>query len=320
MELTTVLAIFFFVIGLYLTMRGGDAFVESASFIAEITGIPKIIIGATIVSIATTSPELLVSLLATLQGANDMAAGNAIGSVCCNTGLIMGVSLLCLPGVLPLQELRVKGTILFAACIVLGASCAGGVLAFPGCLALLGLCALFFWMNIQGAANHKCHSNAQLRPSAAFREKLINGIKFLLGAAAVLLGAHLMVTNGSLLARLFGVPEGIIGLTLVALGTSLPELITTISAIRRHEAAMSVGNIIGANVIDLTLVPALCAFASQGALEVQSAVCHRDTPIALILAAFALLPAMRTGRFHHWQGAALLAVYLGYIAVLLFGA
>ena len=313
--MTALLAALFFALGLYLTMKGGDAFVESASFIAAVTGVPKIIVGATIVSIATTAPELFVSLLATLHGSNDMAAGNAIGSVCCNTGLILGIALLCLPGRFPVREIRVKGALLFAAAILLGVFCVDGGLAplESGVLALV--LAAFLWQSVRSAAEGKLPKAHRLSASGA--EKGKNAAKFLLGAAAVVLGAHLMVDNGALLARLVGVPEGIIGLTLVAVGTSLPELVTALTAIRHHEAAMSVGNILGANLIDLTLVPALCAFASHGTLEVGAAVAMRDVPVALLLTAVALLPAMREGRFRRLQGAGLLALYGSYVAALL---
>lgn len=313
---TGIIAALLFTLGLYLTMRGGDAFVEAASFIASVTGIPKIIVGATIVSIATTAPELFVSLLATLHGANDMAAGNAIGSVCCNTGLILGVALLCLPGRLPLREIRVKGGLLLAACCLLGVFCVDGGLEPLESAVLALVLAVFFWQSVRGAAQGKLPRAHRLEADAS--EKLRNGGKFVIGAAAVLLGANLMVDNGAMLARLFGVPESIIGLTLVAVGTSLPELMTALAAIRHREGAMSVGNILGANVIDLTLVPAVCALASRGTLEVSSATPMRDVPVALLLSGVALLPAMREGRFRRLQGACLLAIYGIYVAALLF--
>ncbi|MCB6367112.1 calcium/sodium antiporter [Intestinibacillus massiliensis] len=311
----TVVAVLFFALGLYLTMRGGDAFVEAATFIAEVTGIPKIIIGATIVSVATTAPELFVSVLATLHGANDMAAGNAIGSVCCNIGLILGISLLFLPGRLPVREIRVKGALLFLSAILLGVFCVDNALEPVEGLVLFAVLGVFLFLNLRGASAGKLPPHHRLH--AETPEKFRNGAKFVLGAAAVVLGAHLMVDNGALLARLFGVPEGIIGLTLVALGTSLPELVTTLTAIRRGEAAMSVGNILGANIIDLTLVLSASALASRGTLEVTAAVAARDVPVALILTGIALLPAMRDGRFRRLQGVALLAAYIGYIASLM---
>lgn len=309
------LAALFFVLGLYLTMKGGDAFVESAAFIAAVTGVPQMIVGATIVSLATTAPELFVSVLATLRGANDMAAGNAIGSVCCNTGLILGLALLFLPGRFDTRELRVKGGLLFGAAMLFGPFCIDGALGPLEALALVGVLAAFLWCNVRGA--QRSSRLESVRVDASDTEKLANGCKFALGAGAVLLGAHLMVENGTLLARLLGVPEGVIGLTLVAVGTSLPELMTALAAIRHHQAAMSVGNILGANIIDLTMVPAACALAAHGTLTVGTQTALRDTPFALLLAGVALLPAMRTGRMHRWQGIALTALYMVYVGRLL---
>lgn len=312
----TVFAVLFFVLGLYLTMKGGDAFVDSATFIAEVTGVPKIIIGATIVSIATTAPELFVSLIATLHGANDMAAGNAIGSVCCNIGLILGISLFVLPGRFPVAEIRVKGALLFLSAILLGVFCVDGALEPLESMVLFAILFLFLFLNLRAAVSEKLPRRHRLH--ADRDQKFRNGVQFILGAAAVVLGAHFMVQNGTRLARIIGIPEGIIGLTLVAVGTSLPELVTTITAIRHRESAMSIGNILGANIIDLTLVLSSSALVSRGTLEVNAVVSSRDIPVALILSAIALLPAMSSGRFRRLQGVALLGVYAVYVLHLMF--
>ena len=146
---------------------------------------------------------------------------------------------------------------------------------------------------------------------------------FLLGLALMVKGgdsfvdgARLLVDNGCILARLMGVPESVVALTLVALGTSLPELVTTLTALAKGEASLSVGNIIGANFLDLTVVPAASAFVGGGILPMEAPRAQIDLLAALVLLALTLLPAWKRARFHRWQGAALLAFYGGYVALL----
>lgn len=309
------IATLLFCIGLWLTMRGGDQFVDAASTIAEASGVPRFVIGATIVSLATTAPELFVSTLATLRGSGGLAVGNAVGSAACNTGLILGLSALLAPAAVSRRELLTKGGLMMAAALCLGFCVADGLLAGRDALVLLAILALFLYLNLRSAGKQRRSAERRLRLTGA--QKLRTGGTFVLGAAAVLLGARLMVDNGILLARLAGLPEAVIGLTLVAVGTSLPELMTALAAIRRKEGALSVGNILGANIIDLTLVLPVCAAVQSGGLAVESAVPARDMPATLLLMAAAVLPAALTGRLHRLQGLLLFGGYCAYVAVLM---
>lgn len=304
--MTVLLAAVFFTLGLYLTMRGGDSFVDAAARLAEASGVPRFVVGATLVSLCTTAPELTVSLLATVRGATSLAVGNAVGSAACNTGLILGVSALLAPAVFRAYEAKTKGGLMLTATILLGCFAVDSRLAPGEALGLLAVLFAFLAMNLQGAARER--SRTQPAPMAS-GEKLRTVCRFALGAAAVVLGAKLMVDNGVLLARMLGIPEAVIGLTLVALGTSLPELMTALAAIRRHEGALSAGNIVGANIIDLALVLPACAAAGGGTLPIAPEVFSRDLPFAVVLMGIAMLPPMFSGRLRRWQGAALLGVY-----------
>lgn len=304
--MTVLLAAAFFALGLYLTMRGGDSFVDAAARLAEASGVPRFVVGATLVSLCTTAPELTVSLLATVRGATSLAVGNAVGSAACNTGLILGVSALLAPAVFRAYEAKTKGGLMLVTTILLGCFAVDSRLAPGEALGLLAVLFAFLAMNLQGAARER--SRTQPAPMAS-GEKLRTVCRFVLGAAAVVLGAKLMVDNGVLLARMLGIPEAVIGLTLVALGTSLPELMTALAAIRRHEGALSAGNIVGANIIDLALVLPACAAAGGGTLPIAPEVFSRDLPFAVVLMGIAMLPPMFSGRLRRWQGAALLGVY-----------
>ena len=142
---------------------------------------------------------------------------------------------------------------------------------------------------------------------------------FLLGAGGIVGGAFLLVEYGEKLALMLGVPSSIIGVTIIAVGTSLPELVTTITAIAKKKSELSVGNIIGANVIDIALILPLCSMISGGSLPVGGQTLTLDMPFCLAVAAFALIPSLVTGRFHRWQGAVMLAGYVAYIALLVVG-
>lgn len=305
----------FFVIGLILTMRGGDQFVDSAAKIAESSGIPRFVIGATLVSICTTVPELTVSTLASFRGATELAVGNAVGSVACNTGLILGISALLAPSVFNIREAKTKGAVLICLGILTGCFSADGVINSGEALGLFALLFAFLAMNLQSASV----SEKDTSDSDIVINKLQTFLWFLIGAGAVVLGAKLMVDHGTKLAAMLGISESIIGLTLVALGTSLPELMTTLAAIRKGHGMLSVGNIIGANIINLSLVVPASTVASGGALIVEPAVFVRDLPFAVILMGIALLPPMFHGKFFRLQGACLLICYFIYVGILMQG-
>ena len=144
---------------------------------------------------------------------------------------------------------------------------------------------------------------------------VINIIKFIVGAAGIVFGADLLTTNGSELARIIGISERIIGVTIIAVGTSLPELVTTITAIAKKESSLSLGNIIGANTIDLTLILPICALITGGSLPISSQVAAIDLPTCLIVAIIAMIPTLVTKKFARWQSELLLGTYIGYMII-----
>lgn len=314
MELLPVILLF--LVGLVLIIKGGDVFVDAASWIAEVSGIPKFIIGATIVSLATTLPELMVSMIASSEGKTGMAVGNAVGSVTANLGLIMGISLVCIPAVIRQREFAFKGLMMAGAVLFLFLCSLRGSLGLLPSLVLLALFVLFIGENVVTARRSLSGEGAGERQPLTRKGILLNLAKFLLGSAGIVVGARLLVDNGSEIARFFQVPESIIGVTVIAIGTSLPELVTTVTAVVKKQSSLSIGNIIGANLINLTLVMPLCAFVSGGALPVGEQSLYLDLPVCLGVCLLAVLPALASRKLRRWQGVALLAVYAAYLAVL----
>ncbi len=309
------ITIFLFIAGVVFVVKGGDYFVDAASWIAEVSGIPKLIIGATIVSVATTLPEMLVSVMAATQGKVDMSIGNAIGSVTANIGLIMAIALIFMPGVIRRRDYLLKSILMLTAAAIIVACGFLGEVNLLFSFVLLAIFVIFLWENISAAKQTLLLKAAEQKDSALTDKNTVitNIIKFFVGAAGIVWGADLLVDNGSELARLVGVSERIIGVTLVAVGTSLPELITTVTAIAKKQSALSVGNILGANIMDLTLIMPLSALISGQTLPVSAASARIDLPACLIVGLIAIVPAMMRSKFSRWQGFCLLTVYAVYV-------
>lgn len=347
----TVLMYVLFIIGLILIIKGGDWFVDSASWIAEVAGVPKFVIGATIVSLATTLPEMIVSITATAKGNVEMAAGNAVGSVTANTAMIMGIFIVSMPFAIKRKSFSPKALMMFAASAVLVLGCIFTskremtfegetnmyyTLSTIGLIVLIGIFVAFFIENFISLKNE----TKQIEPSpdniglqeedgitptkatATKKDWAKNLIFFVLGAVGIVVGAQLLVTHGTNIAKSLGVPQRIISVIAVAIGTSLPELVTTITALRKKEGALSVGNILGANIIDLTLILPICSFVSMGkgtgALAVSASSVEIDMIVCLAAIAIAIIPTIISQKFKRWQGVVMLAGYLGYVLFTVF--
>ena len=305
--------ILLFVVGLVLIIKGGDWFVDSAVFIANLTGIPKFIIGATIVSVATTLPELTVSVTGVIDGELDLAVGNAVGSVTANIGLIMGISLVCMPAVIKRSQFWIKGTLMSAAALLLWVLCKDGTLHMLPSFALFVLLAVYVWDNIRDAKNDVGSDEREVVDKKDLPKQIV---MFIIGIAAIVVGSKLLIEYGSEIALLLGVPSAIIGVTMVAIGTSLPELITTLTAIRKMESSMSIGNIVGANIIDLAMILPICSVISDGKLTIAEQSYALDMPICFAMTLIAVLPPLIKGKLYRWQGILMLALYTVYVVIL----
>ena len=304
-----------FGMGLLCIIKGGDWFVDASTWIAEASGIPKFIIGATVVSFATTLPEMLVSVFAALEGNVDIAVGNAVGSVTANIGVIMCIALVCMTCAMTRKQFGVKAGLLLIAIAALFAFTRDGVLSILESVLILVVFAAFIAESLFAAKREQGTETVE-KPEMDRGAIPANVGKFLLGAAAVVLGAQLLIDNGSALAASLGVPDAVIAATMISIGTSLPELVTTITAVRKKQASLSVGNIIGANIMDLTLIMPLCALISGKPLPVERQGMLLDIPACLIVTAATMIPALACGRFKRWMGVLAGALYIAYLAVM----
>ena len=238
-----------FIVGLLCLIKGGDWFVDGATGIARRFHVPELLIGATVVSIGTTLPEVMVSTTSALTGHGEIAYGNAIGSVICNAALIAAITIAVRPGKVDPKSLRTPVAFFFvAAAFYAGVAYTTGSFTRPVGLILLAIFVAYIVCNVLAMKNAPAPEEEEQAEEGSFAKEL--GL-LAIGAVLIAVGADLLVDNGTLIAQALGVPESVIALTFVALGTSLPELVTAITSLAKGHGALSLGNVIGANVFNL---------------------------------------------------------------------
>ena len=319
---------FLLAFGLILLIKGGDMFVEAASAIAKRFKLPELLIGATVVSIGTTLPEVMTSAMGAMSGSGEIAYGNAIGSIICNTALIAAVTVAIKPGKADKKTLLFPVSFFFIIAIFysLNAYIGGGFSRVAGLILLAG----FIFYMIMNVINMKKNPTEQIEPlpecevaeESASSAGLIKDILVLIaGAAIIAVGAYLLVESATAIAEQLGVPESVIGLTVVAIGTSLPELVTAITSLIKGHGALSLGNIIGANIFNLVLVSGVAITISpfnvpeNSLLFGQNASFVLDIPVMLAVMGILTLPTLFKGKLQRWQGISLIGIYLAFMLV-----
>ena len=313
-------SVLLFTVGLVLLIKGGDWFVDGATGIARRFHLPDIIVGATVVSIGTTLPEVMVSVTGALNQQGSMAYGNAIGSIICNTSLIAAISVACNPGPVNVKTMKMPVIFFFssAALYCLAAYILGEFPRWMG-LVMLSIFVVYTVLNVRnGLKNPDAGAEEEEeeggKPKQLWQELLL----LVVGAAVIAVGADLLVDNGTIIARELGVPESVIALTFVALGTSLPELVTAITSLVKGHGSLSLGNVIGANLFNLVLVSGvsvtLAPFEIPSASQFlgHNASLVLDIPVMLGVMLLLTVPAFISKKLSRWQGIVLLAIYASY--------
>ena len=229
----------------------------------------------------------------------------------------MSISVLCMPAVIKRSSVALKGSLMILAVAALFAFSYDLDLNLWQSIIMIAIFAVFMIENIiSGKKSLSADSGEVEKTEHTGKQMALNIVKFLIGAAAVVVGADLLVDDGTVIARHLGVSEAIIGVTIIAIGTSLPELVTTLTAVAKKQSELSIGNIIGANIIDLTLILPICAFLSGGTLTVGKQSAFLDMPVCLLVIAIAIIPTLIFKKLSRWQGALMVCIYIGYGAVL----
>ena len=370
-------SVLLFAVGLVLLIKGGDWFVDGATGIAKRFNLPDIVVGATVVSIGTTLPEVMVSTTGALSGSGAMAYGNAIGSIICNTALIAAISITCNPGPVNVKSMRTPAIFFFmsAALYCFAAYVLG---FFPRWLGFIMLTIFVFYMlltvrnglkNPDAATDEEEEEESSGMPWAGIiligvvallialsgsffaeipvwfagvmavvavgflifgaktfkvseivRQLWMELILLVAGAGIIAVGADLLVEHGQVIAIGLGVPATVVALLFVALGTSLPELVTTITSLKKGRASLGVGNVIGANVFNLVLVSGVSVSLAPFAVPAENTLLDTginlslilDIPVMLGVMILMILPALMKKKLSRWQGAVLLAIYAAF--------
>lgn len=309
--------ILLFIVGLVLLIKGGDWFVDGATGIAKKFHVPDILIGATVVSIGTTLPEVMVSATSAFSGHGEIAYGNAIGSIICNTALIAAITVTFKPSNVDCDTLKLPVIFFFISAVVYAvvAYAFGEFTRIVGAILLL-LFVAYVALSVRKATKMPKPQIDEQTTEEVSRKMLIKYVVLLvIGAVLIAFGADLLVDNGTIIAQELGVPESVIALTFIALGTSLPELVTAITSLVKGHGSLSLGNVIGANIFNLVLVSGVSAVVSPFAVPNNTQIWGInsslvvDMPVMLFVMAFLTIPALLKGKLYRWQGIALLVVY-----------
>ena len=312
------ITIMLFVVGLIFLIKGGDWFVDGATSIAHRFHVPELLIGATVVSIGTTLPEVMVSATSAVSGHGEIAYGNAIGSIICNTALIAALTIAVKPSKVNGKTFKTPVIFFFiaAAFYMFNAY----MYRYFGRISGVVLLSIFIVYMIYTVLQVKKETETQISSDAD--EGSGSGIKDTLllaaGAALIAVGANLLVENGTLIAEAIGVPESVIALTFVALGTSLPELVTAITSLVKGHSALSLGNIIGANLFNIVLVNGVSAALAPFNIPESKTIAGInvslvvDFPVMLFVMLFLTIPALVNKRLSRFQGIVLLLIYLSF--------
>lgn len=298
------------VLGVVLVLTGADRLTEGASALARKMNIPEIIIGLTIVAAGTSAPELFVSLVSALKGTPDLAVGNVVGSNTMNAMLIVGCAAMVAPMVI--SRSTVKKDIPFS----VGASMLLILLAFDsfmsridGIILLIGF-AVFMAYTLLQAKKGQAEETGEIKQINPW----LSTLYVVLGLAMLVAGSNLFVDSASSVAYALDVSEGVVGLTVVAGGTSLPELATSVVAARKGQSAIAIGNVIGSNVFNILLILGLTATISPLQIEGITTI---DMAVMLLSVALVWLFSFTKFTVERWEGAVLVAGYLGYLVWLI---
>ena len=310
--------IILFLIGFVLITKGADIFINCTVDIGKKTKISEIILGATIVSFATTLPELTVSLFASLDGHTTMSLGNAVGSIICNTGLVLGLVAFISPFSVDKKMFFSKSVLLLICVILLLLLGIDKSITQRDSIALLAMLVIYMYSNyksvVEKGSKSRINNTSKVKGNNNLGEWVKIVLLFALGLIMMVLGSRLLVDNGVIIAEWIGVPQGVISLTVIALGTSLPELVSSLTAIKKNHHAISVGNILGANILNIVSVIGISSIPND--IPILSQNMRIDFPFMIVLLLILILPTIKKNKLYRFQGLIMLIVYLIYIGIL----
>lgn len=307
--MTNVLSVVIFILGFILILKGASFLVSSSVMLAEKAKVPPIVVGATIVAIATTFPETTVSLVSSFNGMDTIGINTAVGSMVCNFTIVLGVAFLFMPSKIEPESFFSKTVYFCIAVFVLLILGFDGKISIVDSVIMLAVLVVFVVLNCVEAS--KCESRQKEIKKSEPWLKIV--IEFLLSALSIGLGAIVLVENVDSISAMLGLDNNILSFIVIAVGTNIPELVTTITSVKMKNPEIGVGNIFGASIIDCTLLIATSALASPiNAIFISKGLLLLTVPVLFIITAIIALPIIKNGRSFRWQGLALILLYFIY--------
>lgn len=310
--MSILLNLFLIVLGVAVVLWGADRMTDGAVALAERMKMSQMLIGLTIVALGTSMPEFFVSLMSALKGTTDMAVGNVVGSNIYNSLFIVGCAAVVTP--MGILKTTVRKDIPFAllASVVLLAMCLDGAISRTDAALLTLLLAVFFYISIRGSRQEAAPQPSPHAPTPVWRSLL----SVLCGLAGLVVGSDVFVDNASALAVQLGMSEAVIGLTIVAGGTSLPELATSIVAARKGNSDIAIGNVLGSNVLNILFILGITGLVSPMAIH---GITWVDLSMLVLSMLLLWLFSFTRYRIERWEGLVLVALFVGYMSWLIAG-
>lgn len=308
-----ILNVVLMIVGIVLVLWGADRLTDGAVSVAERMNIPQIVIGLTIVAMGTSMPEFFVSLLSAVKGTPDMAVGNVIGSNIFNALLIVGCAAMVAP--MTILHTTVKKDIPFAliASVVLLMMCLDNNLSRMDAAVLFMLFGIFMYFTLKGSKQAHEESREQKKGYSTLKSVLF----LIIGLACLVVGSNLFVDSATQIARSMGISDAVIGLTIIAGGTSLPELATSVVSARKGQSGIAIGNALGSNVFNILMILGITGLISP--MQIQG-ITQLDLSMMVISMVMIWLFSFTKYTIARWEGAVLGTVFLGYISYLIVGA
>jgi len=310
------LNIVFIILGIGLVLWGADRLTDGAVAVAERLNVPQIVIGLTIVAVGTSMPEFCVSLVSAVKGTPDLAVGNIVGSNIFNALLIVGIAAIVAPMTILHSTVRKDIPFAMVASVLLLILCYDGVLSRFDAAVLLVMFAVFMTVTLRGAKESQRSEDEGLSSKTnPLSSKTITPVwkailLIILGLACLIVGSNIFVEGATFVAGYFGVSEAVIGLTVVAMGTSMPELATSVVAARKGNSGIAIGNVLGSNVFNILLILGATGVICPMRLE---GITMTDFSVMVISMVLLWLFSFTKYTIQRWEGAVLTAVFIGYL-------
>ncbi len=315
------IALFLLAVGFVFLIKGADLFVDGSSNVAKLLGVPSIIIGLTVVAFGTSMPEASVSISSALKGANELAVSNVVGSNIFNLLVVLGASALIKPVCCQKDSVKkeipfsILCTVALLGALFLGKNAEGFTLGWVAGLILLALFAFYMYWQISAALKARKAGTIEEEADDGKKLSVWKSILYIvIGIAGIILGGNMVVNGATTIAEVLGMDETLIGMTIVAVGTSLPELVTSMVAAKKGESDIALGNVIGSNIFNIIFILGFSCLVSPITVGMEAII---DTAFAIVITIVGLVFAGTKLKFERWEGVVFIVTYVVYLVYMI---